>query len=239
MTTSGTTVAISQPTFLPWLGYFNLIASADVFVLLDTVQFEKRSWQSRNRLRTPQSDIQWLSVPVSSQPQSTAICDMHIAPDPPGWRRKQVKTLEQHLRRAPFFEAAQALYQTVLGEAATHTLLADLNIEFIQATSQMLGIDTHIVRSSELPVEGKRADLLLNICQHLGATTYLSNAGSAVYLEVSRSDFSAAGVNIRYQDWPHPEYSQNGPGFVSHLSCVDAIACMGGAQASVAVKRSA
>jgi hypothetical protein len=239
LTTSGITVAISQPTFLPWLGYFNLIASADVFVLLDTVQFEKQSWQSRNRVRTTQGDVQWLSVPVSNQPLSTPIQTIHIAPSPPGWRRKQLKTLEQHLRRTPFFEETETLYKTVLGESATHTFLADLNIEFIQATSQMLGIDTHLVRCSDLPVDGKRADFLLNICQHFGATTYLSNAGSAVYLEASRSDFSAAGVNILYQDWPHPEYSQNGPGFVSHLSCVDAIACMGGIKASAAVKRSA
>jgi hypothetical protein len=237
LTTSGTTIAISQPTFLPWLGYFNLIASADVFVLLDTVQFEKRSWQSRNRVRTTQGDIQWLSVPVSSQPQSTSIRDIRIAPDPPGWRRKQVKTLEQHLRRTPFFEDAEALYQTVLGESTTHTSLADLNIDFIEAVSQKLGIDTRLVRCSALPVDGKRADLLLNVCQHLGATTYLSNAGSAVYLEASRSDFSAAGVDILYQNWPHPEYVQMGHSFISHLSCVDAIACMGGVRASAAVKK--
>jgi hypothetical protein len=232
------TVAISQPTFLPWLGYFNLIASADVFVLLDTVQFEKRSWQSRNRVRTTRGDIQWLSVPVSGQPQSTSIHDIRIAPDPPGWRRKQVKTIEQNLRRAPFFEEVEALYRTILGESATHTFLADLNIDFIHAVNRILGIDTRLVRCSELPVNGKRADLLLDVCRHFGATTYLSNVGSAVYLEASRLEFAAADMDIIYQNWPHPEYGQTGPGFISHLSCIDAIACMGSVAASAAVKNS-
>ncbi len=231
------TVAISQPTFLPWLGYFNLIATADVFVLLDTVQFEKQSWQSRNRVRTTQGEVQWLSVPVSDQPLSTPIQDIRIAPNPPGWRRKQVKTIEQHLRRAPFFKEAEALYQTILGDTAAQTLLADLNIDFIHAVTQALGVNTKLVRCSELPVSGGRADLLLDVCRHFGASTYYSNAGSSVYLEASRPEFAAAGVNIVYQSWPHPEYVQTGAGFVSHLSCIDAIACMGTEAAATAVKK--
>jgi hypothetical protein len=231
-------VAISQPTFLPWLGYFNLIAMADIFVLLDTVQFEKQSWQSRNRVRTTQGEIQWLSVPVSDQPLSTPIRDIRIAPNPLGWRRKQVKTIEQHLRRAPFLKEAESLYQTILDESAAHILLAEMNIDFIKSVTHALGLGTQLIRCSELPVSGARADLLLDVCRHFGAVTYLSNAGSSVYLEASRKEFAAAGVKIVYQQWLHPEYTQTGAGFVSHLSCIDALACMGIDAASASVKKS-
>lgn len=230
------TIAISQPTFLPWLGYFNLIAKADVFVLLDSVQFEKQSWQSRNRMRTTQGDVQWLSVPISDQSLNTPIREIRIAPNPPGWRRKQVKTIEQHLSKAPFFKESEVLYQSILGNSTTHTLLADLNIQFIQEIVQAFRLKTLLVRSSDLPVSGARAELLLNVCQHFKATTYLSNAGSSVYLEAYRPDFEGAGVNIVYQDWLHPEYKQTGVGFVSHLSCIDALANMGVEEAAMAVK---
>jgi hypothetical protein len=230
-------IAISQPTFLPWLGYFNLIAAADVFVVLDTVQFEKQSWQSRNRVRTTQGEIQWLSVPVSSQPLNSPIRDIRIAQNPLGWRRKQVKTIQQHLCRAPFLKEAEALYQTILGDTASHCMLAEMNIDFIQAVTHALGLDTRLIRCSELPVGGTRAGLLLDVCRHFGADTYLSNAGSAVYLEASRDEFAAAGVKIVYQQWPHPEYKQTGAGFVSHLSCIDAVACLGVDAASAAVKK--
>jgi hypothetical protein len=231
-------IAISQPTFLPWLGYFNLIATADIFVLLDTVQFERQSWQSRNRVRTIQGEIQWLSVPVSDQPLSTQIRDIRIAPNPPGWRRKQVRTIEQHLSRAPFLKEAESLYQTILDDSAAHSLLAEMNIAFIQAVTHALGLGTRLIRCSELPVSGTRADLLLDVCRHFGAVTYLSNAGSSVYLEASREEFAAAGVKIVYQQWLHPEYAQTGTGFVSHLSCIDAVACMGVSAASASVKGS-
>lgn len=231
------TIAITQPTYLPWLGYFNLVATADIFVVLDTVQFEKQSWQSRNRLRTTTGDILWLSVPVTNQPLETPVKDIKIAPNPPGWRRKQMSTFRQNLRRAPFFAKSEALAETILGDQSSDTLLADLNLSYIQAVAQALHIETRFVRCSELPVTGSRAELLLNICNHFGADRYYSNAGSSVYLEASRPDFEKAGIDLVYQQWQHPEYAQTGSGFVSHLSSLDALACMGTAAAETAVKR--
>lgn len=229
-------VAISQPTFLPWLGYFNLIATADVFVFLDTVQFERQSWQSRNRLRTAKGDVQWLPVPVSKQPLATLVRDVAIASNPPVWRRKLSGTIANCLGKAPFFEDARSLAASALGNDSAFDNLADMNIHFIGEVTRAFGIGTRLVRSSELPVAGQRADLLLDICRYLGATTYYSNAGSSVYLEESRPMFLEAGIQLTYQDWIHPVYQQTGPDFVSHLSCLDAIACMGTAAAAAAVR---
>lgn len=230
------TVAITQPTFLPWLGYFNLVATADVFVVLDTVQFEKQSWQTRNRVRTRKGEVLWLPVPVVDMPLSTLIKDIRIAPNPPTWRRKLFATLDQNLARAPFYKEARELARIVLEPDTPHELLAEMNIDFIRGVARAFGLKAQILRSSELPGEGVRADLLLGLCRHFGADRYYSNAGSSVYLEESRPMFAEAGVEIVYQQWSHPEYQQAGEGFVSHLCCLDAIACMGVEQAGASVR---
>lgn len=231
------TIGISQPTFLPWLGYFNLIAQSDVFVLLDTVQFERQSWQSRNRIRTGKGELIWLSVPTEAHPLKTPLNEICVALNPPGWRRKHVKTIEQNLGRAPFFDQAQAMYRVVLGDKADQYKLADLNCDFISTVSSELGLKTRLLRASQLPVTGSRVELLLNLCRYLGASNYYSNTGSAVYLENSRADFEDAGITISYQRWEHPTYKQGGQGFVSHLSCIDAFAFFGKVNAANAVRR--
>lgn len=221
----GKTIAITQPTYLPWLGYFDLVARADVFVFLDSVQFEKQSWQSRNRIRTPKGDVQWLSVPIRKQSLSTVIKDIEIAPNPPGWRGKQMKTIAANLQKAPSFADAEMALGPALGE--DHAYLAELNMAFIKQVAGELGARTQFVRASKLPCTGGRDQLLLNICNHFEADRYYSNAGSSIYLEESRSNFESQGVELVFQNWLHPTYEQHGIGFVSHLSIIDTIAAVG------------
>jgi len=230
------TIGISQPTFLPWLGYFNLIAQSDVFVFLDTVQFERQSWQSRNRIRTRKGEIIWLSVPTEARPLETPLKEICVALNPPGWRRKHVKTIEQNYGCAPFFDQAQEMYRDVLGDKADQFKLADLNCEFISRVCSELGLKARLLRASQLPVTGSRVELLLNLCRHVGATVYYSNAGSAVYLEESKANFEAAGITLNFQKWEHPTYKQGGHGFLSNLSCIDAIAFLGKHKAAKAVR---
>lgn len=207
------------------MGYFELIARSDVFVFLDSVQFEKQSWQSRNRIRTRKGDIQWLSVPIAKAPLDTAISEIEIAPNPPGWKEKQYKTILTHLRTAPHFSEVEQMLEGHFQGSQSH--LADLNISFISTVARELGIDTELVRSSRLTSEGKKADLLLNLCEELGADHYYSNAGSAVYLEAERERFESNGIELEFQDWTHPVYDQLGRGFVSHLAVIDGLSCMG------------
>lgn len=223
------TIAITQPTFLPWLGYFDLIAQADTFVFLDDVQFEKQSWQSRNRIRTKNGESIWLSVPIKKAALETKIFAIEIAEGNGVWRKKIYKSIEQNLSKAPFWsECDELLCRTLLDSSKAN--LAELNIEFISEVAKKVAPLTELVRCSDMKTEGVREEKLVNLCEKLGADRYYSNAGSAVYLEEERGKFEGRGIRLEFQVWRHPEYRQNGPGFVSHLSMVDALACMGWAE---------
>jgi hypothetical protein len=219
------TVVITQPTYLPWLGYFEQMQRADVFVFLDSVQFERRSWQCRNRIKGVNGEPMWLTVPLKHQPRETAICDILTSTDHPGWGRSHLNTITDRLRRAPYFEEVRTIIEPFLRESPAR--LADVNIGLIRAFATRLGLAPEFLRSSELPVVDRKADLIVNLCRHVGATDYYSAAGSAVYLEQARDLFAAAGIRYGYQTWQHPQYPQGGDTFVSHLAIVDALSWIG------------
>lgn len=221
-------IAITQPTYLPWLGYFELIAKADTFVFLDTVQFERQSWQSRNKIRSSDGRTQWLSIPVVSAPLNTIIKDIELATNTRVTFRKQYQTIRQALSKAPYFSEVDGLLAEHFDASLIPHKLADLNIRFIQKTAQAMGLTTtRFLRASELALSGTRETLLISICKDLGASSYYSNAGSACYLEAARETFNESGIELAYQNWLHPEYAQLGQPFESHLSCIDAIASVG------------
>ena len=220
------TVVINQPTYLPWLGYFEQIARADVFVFLDSVQFSRQSWQCRNRLEGPvNGETPWLNVPVARQPLSTVIRDVRIAPERADWAQLHLDAITARLGCAPFFREMLAAVESVLRSSPTH--LAELNITLIRAIASRLGLEPQFLRSSTLPVTGTKAELVLNLLKHVGGTDYYAAAGSAIYLEAARPDFAAAGVELSYQHWEHPHYEQGDGAFVSHLSVVDALSWVG------------
>lgn len=220
-----TTVAITQPTYLPWLGYFQQMARADYFVFLDTVQFAHQTWQSRNRLRDIEGNVFWLTVPVASHHFGDPICDIRIAPQPRNWRRKHLNSVRTHLGGTPHLDSVMETLEAALGRYHEH--LVDLNIDLIECARQKLGLQTKILRASELQATGTRAELLLAICKELGCNHYLANAGSRSYLQVEEQRFEQAGVTIDYQCWKHPEYSQRGEDFVVNLSWLDPVCHLG------------
>lgn len=219
------TAVITQPTYLPWLGYFEQMRRADVFVFLDSVQFERRSWQCRNRILDARGEPEWLTVPLKHQPRETAIRDILITAERPEWAADHLRRLEERLGHAPHFAAVHAAIAPILGNPPAH--LAELNIALIRALAARLGLAPRFLRSSELPVVGTKADLLIALLRHVGATDYYSAAGSASYLDEARDRFAAAGIAYAYQTWEHPCYEQDGNPFVSHLSAVDALARLG------------
>jgi hypothetical protein len=221
-----TTVAIMQPTYLPWLGYFELIARSDVFVFLDVVQFEKQSWQSRNRLKGSNGEPFWLSIPIASHPVDTLIKDVELAsPLTYDWRRKHIASIAASLNRAPFYsEIASGLEAWYRKD---HKYLSDFNIEIVTGIAERLGSSSRFVRASSLDVKGKRTDLLLEICQAVRATRYYSPAGARAYLDGEQEVLTSAGIEVTYQQFDHPVYEQRFGEFVSHLSIVDVIANVG------------
>ena len=221
-------VAITQPTCLPWLGYFELIAQVDAFVFLDSVQFEKQSWQSRNKIRSNDGRLQWLSAPVMNAPLDTAIKDIDLAPNAQKIFNKQHRTIRQELGKAPYFHEAEGILSEHFDLNLATSNLADFNIRFIEKVTEALGVKpTKFFRSSALQASGHREELLIRICEELGGDFYYSNAGSASYLEEARSKFENAGIELAFQNWEHPTYPQLCEPFESHLSCVDAIASVG------------
>lgn len=217
-----TTIAVMQPTFLPWLGYFALIHQADDFVFLDDVQFAKQSWQSRNQVAGPNGPVM-LTFPVARKPSFPLIRDTLLATRPPV--TDLLARIEGSLGRAPFWDVLSPLLER--GFALAPNGLAAMNIGFIRELSSVLVLSTRFHRASDLGVPGgEKSNRLLAICQHLGADQYLSPVGSAAYLRMGHS-FAEDGTRLRFLNFTHPEYPQRWKPFRPYMSVIDALAWTG------------
>jgi len=219
-------IAISQPAYLPWLGYFDLVGQVDMFVLLDCVQFEKQSWQQRNRIKTPLG-LQWLTVPVvfrghfGQQIKDVAIRDLEFV-------RRHLKSVELNYRRANFFERYFPELKEILLSSVKESGLAALNTRLIRWFCEELGIQTPIVPSSALNQQGRRSELLVNLCRAAGADSYVSPLGSAAYLLADLELFSKADIEVTFQHYEHPVYRQLFPPFCPQASALDLLFNHGG-----------
>lgn len=210
-------VAIMQPTYLPWIGYFGLMQSVDVFILLDSVQFTRRSWQQRNQIKTT-SGAQWLSVPVISKGKRDQRIDEVVIDQSTCFLEKHLRAIEHNYRKAPHFSE---LAPTLLPEfEVTHSLLVDLNINFILRIGDILGIKTQVLRSSAMQGSGNKADLLLSLCQEVRASEYISPPGSQSYLNET-DIFAKAKLPVKYFRFQHPIYSQMYGDFLPYMSSLD------------------
>lgn len=215
-------VAIHQPNFFPWLGYFDKMVHADVFVVLDHVQFPKSegNWSNRVRLMVNGAPS-WVTMPVVRAYEGfRRIDEMQIDTTAP-WRRKLLQLLRTNYGKAPAFDTVFPAVQSWVEHPAER--LADYNLNAIASICEHLGLrSSHIVRSSTLPVTGARTDLLVNIVKAVDGTLYLSGDGSAGYQD--DAVFMAAGIDVAYQRFVHPIYPQRGlPAFVPGLSILDAL----------------
>ncbi len=220
-------VAIHQPQYLPWLGYFDKMLTADVFCYLDTVQYKKNEWQNRNRIRTAQG-WQWLTVPVRYRyPQKIGEVGIDNSTR---WRHKHLQALTTHYRRAPHFEQTISVFEEIYG--LRWEFIAELNLSVIRRLRGLLGIaDRPDVCASALECSAEPTDRLIDICHALGADTYLAGAGGADYMDLAR--FEQRGVRLLTQRFEHPVYPQVYPGFEPHLSIVDLLFNCGPQSAAV------
>ncbi|MEC9251264.1 MAG: WbqC family protein [Pseudomonadota bacterium] len=222
-----TTLAVMQPTYMPWLGYFDLMDQADHFVFLDDVQLARQSWQTRNRVRGPSGDALMLSIPVRHTGALDAtLAETEIDDDKP-WRKKHARTVEQAYARAPHGKAASILWQQIL--ASPQTRLAGFNAAAIKHIAAAAGLPVQTSHSSEYQLPDDRVDRLIALCHATGCDTYLSTPGAMDYMQADGAfdRFHAHGLKVIFQSYTHPQYDQGGPDFLSHLGCVDAIAHLG------------
>ena len=207
-------VTIHQPQYLPWLGYLDKIDQAELFVMLDNVQFKKQEWQNRNRIRTA-AGWQWMTVPVLQrfgQRVNEVRINTHVR-----WQATQLRAIEMHYARAPFCKS----YLTALHELLQRPWdrLADLNLMVLRWLLDAFGIKTPIRLASEMVLREEATDRLIDICRLVGATRYLAGAGGGDYLDTGR--FAQSGVRLEIQDFKHPEYRQCYKPFVPALSALD------------------
>ena len=215
--------AIMQPTFLPWAGFFNLISDVDTFVFLDDAQLQKNSWHNRNRILVNQN-AHWISVPVKREKLGQTIAETKLD-DSQRWRSKHVKLLQQVYSKHPFSKDILELCEILQKDDSIH--LAELNIRLIKWFLFKMEISTTIVLASDLNIEGKRTERLINILKKLKASSYLSPKGAKEYLE--EDGFSEQKfVTLEIQNFEALNYFQYKKNiFESYLSIVDVLANLG------------
>lgn len=205
-----------QPVYLPWLGLFHKIALADVFVSFNQVQYLPKDWNNRNRIKTPQGAI-WLTVPVLRKGYlEKRISEIEINKNH-AWRRKHWRSMLVNYRSAPYFKKYSAFFED-LYQREWH-LLADLNEYMLKWFLNILGINVRFLSAAEYQFEGKKSDVVLDMCKQLGAGVYIFGALGKGYADVE--GFKRARIGVVFQDYHHPEYAQQYGPFVSHLSIID------------------
>jgi len=217
-------VAAHQPHYLPWLGYLDKIARADVFVVMDDLQFEAQNFQNRQRVKLAGGPT-WLTVPLHRGSQSDRICDKRIVEcsNPRhDWRHRHWNTIVYNYSRAPFFadfaDELRDLYQR------RWQTLVELDRSMLELALAWLGIRTPILSSSQLGLTGTKTDRLIDMCTKLHADVYVTGSGGSTgYLDVAR--LADAGVTVEWQRFEHPVYPQRHPraGFCSHLGFLDLV----------------
>jgi hypothetical protein len=215
-------VALMQPTFLPWQGYFGLVAAADVFVLLDDFQFQRHSFHQRNRLRTAGGEETWVTLPVGHprDGEFPTLGDAVPLVDPK-WRRRFTTTLEQSYGRAPHHDAVRAPIDAWVD--ATWPSVAEMNIAFIQVVAGLLELAPTWRRSSEIGSTGQRSERVLDLLQRCEARTYLCARGSFEYM-AEDGLFPVDDIDVVFQDFePQPYPQRRADAFMSHLSILDAL----------------
>jgi WbqC-like protein family len=215
------TVGIHQPNLLPWLGYFSKITQSDVFVLLDTVDFQTgnaNSITNRTRIKTQQGEL-WLTVPVKKSTEKTIdkICIDHKQP----WVKKHLKTIQMAYGKAPYFEPTFEWLSKRLTQEE-HVSISALNSLLILDVKELLQLTTPVIKSSELAiaVEDKN-ERIIAICKSLDATCYLSGNGARSYND--EPAFNQQGIELKYTSFQAPVYPQlHGP-FLPGLSILDVL----------------
>ncbi|MFC4269922.1 hypothetical protein GQF03_05275 [Sneathiella chungangensis] len=216
-------VAIVQSNYIPWKGYFDMIASVDYFILYDDVQFTRRDWRNRNKIKT-RDGLQWLTVPVLSKNKYfQAIKDTKI--DGTAWATKHWRSIDANYKKAPHFDALAEIIRPVY-EGETPEYLTELNVLLIRRICDFLNIKTTISLSSEFDLAEGQNERLLGICKQLDADVYVSGPLAKDYLDISL--FAADGVDVEWFDYSgYPNYDQLWGDFEHGVSIVDLIANTG------------
>jgi WbqC-like protein len=220
-------VAIQQPEHLPWMGFFDKMQRCDLYVYLDNVQFKKRYFENRNKIRT-QNGWQWVTVPVISKGKYRQNINEVEIDNSQNWRRKYLGSIKSSYSKSPHFDHFYPGLESVIEGPCR--FLSDLNIRLVQHIREYLKIRTPVQKASDLGVdEFSGSELIYQICNRLGAATYMSGPDGRNYLNADH--FEKNGIKIIFHDFDHPVYHQcRDADFFSHMSVIDYIFANGSKQ---------
>jgi hypothetical protein len=217
------TVVITQSNYIPWRGYFDMLRSADEVILLDSVQYTRRDWRNRNRIKTA-GGLAWLSIPVEAKGRfEQAIDETRIADN--DWAARHLRSIELAYRRAPHFSAVFPWLSGVLSEIGSEPLLSSVNRHLLRAISHRLGITVRILCCSDVLERGALCGMIASerlavLAAARGATRYLSGPAAKDYLNVDL--FSSRGIEVVWMDYQgYPDYPQLWGPFEPFVSVVD------------------
>lgn len=218
-------LVVLQSNYVPWKGYFDLIAAADQFVIYDSVQYTKNDWRNRNRIATNQGPV-WLTIPVMTAGQSgQSIAEARVQDH--RWAARHWRSIEQSMGKRPHFDRYRDEWAAWYGHIAELDLLHDVNVYLLERLARQLGITTEIRPDTDyLPLAGSPTERLVALCAKAGATSYLTGPAGLDYIE--RSCFAEAGIGLEVIDYGrYPTYPQAGPSFEHGVSVLDLLANVG------------
>lgn len=206
-----------QSNYIPWKGYFDMIAAVDEFILYDDMQFTRRDWRNRNQIKTPQG-VQWLTVPVQVKGKyDQKIKDTLI--EGTDWAKAHWKALVANYRRAPYFEEV-AIWLEPLYIAHSYTHISQLNRRFIEVVCHFLGIQTVISNSWDYVLLDGKTERLADLCKQAGGTEYISGPSAKNYLD--ETIFADMNIKLTWFDYMgYPEYPQVWGEFIHGVTILD------------------
>lgn len=213
-------VAISQSNYIPWKGFFDMINSVDEFVIYDDMQFTKRDWRNRNQIKTA-NGLLWLTIPVKVRGKfHQKIYETEI--ESSDWAEKHWKTIQMAYSKAPFFRSQSAKFEALYESASKMPLLSDVNELFLKEICKILEINTPFLHSRDLVLHEEKTQRLVNICQDLKATAYVSGPAAKDYIDSDQ--FSRAGVQLKWMNYQNYQtYPQLHGDFAHGVSVLDLI----------------
>jgi hypothetical protein len=210
--------AILQSNYIPWKGYFDLMNSADVFIIYDEVQYTKNDWRNRNKIKTANGTT-WLTIPVKHQSLSQRIIDTEAVNN--GWRRKHWNSIQMSYSKAAFFKQFAPGFEEIYLHS-DESSLSKINHRFFLAINEILNIKTKLVWSQDLGLIEGRTERLVDLCEKAGATEYISGPAAKDYLE--EEEFRKKNIKVTWMDYSgYPEYRQLNPPFDHYVSVLDLI----------------
>lgn len=211
-------VAILQPNYIPWKGYFDIINMVDEFIVYDEVQYTKNDWRNRNKIKT-KNGLLWLTIPVRRRSLDQKISETKALNSM--WRKKHWKSLCQWYSKSKYFETYRSTFEK-LYLSSVEDNLSKINVEFIDTINAIVGIKTKLRTSSHYELYGGKTDRLINICKQANATEYITGPSAMNYLDVQR--FKESNIELRFVSYEgYKPYHQQFPPFEHGVSIVDLI----------------